>query len=99
MGGHNAAMGQLAVRDEKKKDEVKTLDEVHQRKASQMIKSADGSAGLLHRIRIAHGMERGGVQLFKEEDARLMARCEEKWKEWATRWQCDENVEKVNDKL
>ena len=32
----------------KKKDEVKKLEEVHQRKVSQMIRSADGSAGLLH---------------------------------------------------
>ena len=30
--------------------EVNKLEEVHQRKVSQMIKSADGSAGLLHRI-------------------------------------------------
>ena len=33
-----------------KKDEIKNLEEVHQRKISQMIKSADGSAGLLHKI-------------------------------------------------
>ena len=34
----------------KKKDEVTKLEEVHQRRVSQMIKSVDGSAGLLRRI-------------------------------------------------
>ena len=36
------------LREMKKKDEVKKMEEVRQRKVSQMIKSADGSAGLLH---------------------------------------------------
>ena len=33
-----------------KKDEKEKMDEMHQQKVEQMIKSAEGSAGLLHRI-------------------------------------------------
>ena len=38
---------------------------MHQRKVSQMIKSADGSAGLLHRI-TKPTARRGGVKILKE---------------------------------
>ena len=50
-----------------------------------MIKSADRSAGLLHR---------GGLQILKkeEEDAMPLARCQEKRKEWAKHWQCGTEV-------
>ena len=34
----------------KKKDEKEIMEEIHQHKVTQMMKSADGSAGLLHRI-------------------------------------------------
>ena len=34
----------------KKKDEKKKVEEMHQQKVEQMIKSAQGSAGFLHRI-------------------------------------------------
>ena len=34
----------------KKKDEKKKVEEMHQQKVEQMIKCAQGSAGLLHRI-------------------------------------------------
>ena len=55
-----------------------------------MIKSADGSAGLLHKI-TKPGTSREGVQILKEEeeDARLLDRSEAKRKEWAKHWQCD----------
>ena len=33
-----------------KKDEQKKMEEMHQQKVEQMIKSAEGSAGLLHKI-------------------------------------------------
>ena len=36
--------------EEKKNDERKKMDELHRLSVSQMIKSADGSAGLLHKI-------------------------------------------------
>ena len=64
-----------------------------------MIKSAEGSAGLLHKI-TKHTAWRGGTQILKkeEEDARLLDRCEAKRKEWAKHWQCDESVQKVEDK-
>ena len=63
-----------------------------------MIKSAEGSAGLLHKI-TKPTMWRGGVQILKEEeDARLLDRCEAKRKDWAKQWQCDESVHNVEDK-
>ena len=34
----------------KKKDEKEKMEEMHQRKVEKMIKSAEGSAGLLHKI-------------------------------------------------
>ena len=34
----------------------------------------------------------------EEEDARLLDRCEAKRKEWANHWQCDEEVQNVEDK-
>ena len=64
-----------------------------------MIKSADSSAGLLHKI-TKPTTWRGGTQILKkeEQDARLLDRCEAKRKEWAKHWQCDESVQKVEDK-
>ena len=66
---------------EMKKNEIKKLEEVHQRRVSQMIENADGSAGLLHRITMPAAW-RGGVQILKEEeeDVRLIDRCEDKRK-------------------
>ena len=34
----------------------------------------------------------------EEEDARLLDRCEAKRKEWARHWQCDEEVQNVEEK-
>ena len=50
-----------------------------------MIKSAEGSAGLLHNI-TKPTIWRGGVQILKkeEENAKLLERCEAKSKEWST---------------
>ena len=50
---------------------------------SQMIKSADRSAGLLRKITEPTAWKGGGQILEKEEeDAKTLARCEEKRKEW-----------------
>ena len=77
----------------KKKDEEKKMKEMHQQKVTQMMKSAEGSAGLLHKITKPTAW-RGGAQILKkEEDARLLDRCEAKRKEWAKHWQCGESVE------
>ena len=64
---------------------------------AQMIKSAEGSAGLLHKI----SKPRGGLQILvnEDEDARLLDRCEAKRKEWAKHCQCDEDVQNVKEKL
>ena len=67
----------------KKKDEKENMEEIHQHKVAQMIKSAEGSAGLLHKIS-KPAPWRGGAQILKKkEDARLLDRCEAKMKEWA----------------
>ena len=44
---------------------------------------------------------RGGAQILKEEeeDAKPLARCEEKRKEWAKHCQCDTEVQDLKDKL
>ena len=56
----------------KKKDERK-MEEVHQQKRNQMIKSAEGSAGLLHEI-TKPAAWRGRAQILEkeEEDVRLL---------------------------
>ena len=58
-----------------------------------------GAAGLLHEISKPTAW-RGGVQILvnEQEDARLLDRCEAKRKEWAKRWQCDEEVQNLEDK-
>ena len=82
----------------KKKDEKGKMEEMHQRKGENMIKSAEGSAGLLHKI-TKPTIWRRGVQILKEEeDARLLDRCEAKRKEWAKHWQCDEEIQNVHNK-
>ena len=73
----------------KKNDEGKRMEVDHQKLVSRMIRSAQG------------GTWRGrGVQILKEEeeDAKPLARCEEKKKEWAKRWQCDTKVQDLKDK-
>ena len=43
---------------------------------------------------------RGGGQILneEEEDAKPIARCEEKRNEWAKHWQCDTEVQNLKDK-
>ena len=76
------------------------MEELHQQQLKQMIKSVEGSAGLLHKITKPTAW-RGGAQVLKneEEGARLVDRCEAKAKEWEKHWQCDESVQKMVDKL
>ena len=71
---------------------------MHQRKVEKMIKSAEGSAGHLHKIS-KPTMWRGGVQILKkeEEHARLLDRCEAKKKEWSKHWQCDDEVQNMRN--
>ena len=61
---------------EMKKDEKEKMEEMHQHKVAQMIKSAEGSAGLLHKISKPTAWWRG-VQILanEEEDARLLDCC------------------------
>ena len=71
---------------------------MHQQKVEQMIKSAEGNAGLCLKITMPTPW-RGGTQILeKEEDAKLLDRCEAKRKEWAKHWQCDEDVQNLEDK-
>ena len=63
-----------------------------------MVKSAEGSAGLLHK-NTKPTAGRGGAQILKkEEDVRLLDRCEAKRKERAKHWHCDEILQNVEDK-
>ena len=73
------------------------MEEMHQQKVAQMI--AEGSAGLLHKNTKPTAW-RGVAQILKneEEDVRLLDRCAAKRKEWAKHWQCDEGVQKLEDK-
>ena len=61
--------------------------------------NAEGSAGLVHEI-TKPAAWRGGTQILKmeEEDARLLDRCEAKREDWAKHWQCEESVQKLEDK-
>ena len=79
-------------------DEKEKMEEMHQHKVAQMIKSAEGSAGLLHKISKPTAW-RGGAQILvnEEEDARLLERCEAKRKEWAKHWQVDDEVQYVEE--
>ena len=69
------------------------VEEMDQRKVKKMVKSAEGSAGLLHKI------TKPTVQILEkeEEDARLLDRCEAKKKEWRKRWQCDEEIQNMQN--
>ena len=75
------------------------MEEMHQQRVKQMIKSAEGSAGLLHKFTKPTAW-RGGSKILKkeEEDAMLLDRCEAKRKEWARHWQCEESMQKLGDK-
>ena len=76
------------------------MEEMHQRKVEKMIKSAEGSVGLLHKS-TKPTMWRRGVQILekkKEEDARLQDRCEAKRKEWSKHWQFNEEIQSMRDK-
>ena len=75
------------------------MEERHQQKVTQMIMSAEGSAGLLHKITKPTAW-RGGAQILEkeEEDARLLDRCEAKRKEWSIPWQCGGGVQNLEDK-
>ena len=87
------------LEETKKRDEKEKMEDMHHHKVAQMIKSAEGSAGLLHKITKPTPL-RGGAQILEkdEEDARLLDRCEAKMKEWAKHWQCDEEVQNMEDK-
>ena len=50
--GRNHANMVCLVGEMKKEDEKRKMEEVHQRRVNQMIKSAEGSAGLLHKFSV-----------------------------------------------
>ena len=63
----------------KRKDEEKRKEGEHRKLVSRMIRSAEGGTGLLLKLTDSTAW-RGGVQILKEEeeDAKPLARCEEK---------------------
>ena len=64
-----------------------------------MIKSAEGSAGLLHKITKPTPW-RGGAQILEKEEevARWSDRCEAKRGEWSKHWQRSEEVQNMKSK-
>ena len=82
-----------------KKDDKEKMEEMHQRKVQKMIKRAEGSAGLLHKI-TKPTMWRRGVKILKkdEEDANLLERCKAERREWSTHWQCNEEIHNMQNK-
>ena len=83
----------------KKRDEKVNMKEMHQHDVTQMVESADESAGLLHNISKYISCRRGAqILVNEEEDAGLLDRCEAKRKEWTKHWQCDEEVQNVEEK-
>ena len=64
-----------------------------------MIKSAEGSAGFLHKITKPAAWREGAQILEKEEeeDVTLLVQCEAKRKEWAKHSQCDDCLQNVED--
>ena len=65
------------------------MEVYHQKLVSNMIKSADGGTGFLHKI---------PNQRREEVDAKPLARCEEKRKEWAKHCQSDTMGQDLQDK-
>ena len=83
------------VGESEKEDGKRKVEELHQQRVNQMIKSADDSAELLHQFTKSTAW-RGGAQTLKEEDyARLLDPCAAKRKEWAKHRQCDESVQNM----
>ena len=97
--GEEETMQISVVGKMKKEDEKRKMEHLHQQKVNRMIKSAEGSAGLLHKI-TKPTTWRGGAQILKkvEDDARLSDRCEAKRKVWAKHWQWYESAQNVEDK-
>ena len=81
----------------KERREVK-MEEMHQQKVAQMMKGAEESAGLLRKISKPAASRKGAQIVVNEEDVRLLDRCEAKRKQWAKHWQCDKEVQNVEEK-
>ena len=56
--------------EDMKKDEKEKMEEMHQEKVEQMIKSAEGSAGLLHKITRPTPWS-GGAQILERKEKRM----------------------------
>ena len=83
-----------------KKDEEERKEGEHHRLVSRMIVSAEGGAGLLHKITKPTAWRGGGIQVLEEEerDVRPLARCEEKMGVRTKHWQCNTEVQDLKDK-
>ena len=84
----------------RKEDQKGKMEEMHQQRVIQMIKSAEGSAEHLHKI-TKPTARRGGAPILKkeEEDVRLLDRCEAKRNAWAKHWHCNESVQNMEEPL
>ena len=61
---------------ESSRGHIEKMEEMHRRWVAQMIKSAEGRAGLLHKISKPTAWREGAqILIHEEEDARLLGRC------------------------
>ena len=82
-----------------KKDERKKMEEVHQQRVSQMIKSADGSAGSCTRSRSPqHGEEERRSRRKNKRMSGCWTDVKQRRKNGQSHWQCDERVQNLEDK-
>ena len=75
------------------------MEEMHQQKVEKMIKQRRRQCWTSPQINEANNVEwRSADTEERQEDARLLDRCEAIWKDWAKHWQCDVSVQNVEDK-
>ena len=74
-------VAEMLCRNGFKNDEKEMMEVMREQKVTQMIKSAEVNASLLHKISKPTAWRRAQILEKGEEDARLMDRCEAKMKE------------------
>ena len=78
-----------------KKDDKEKMQDMHQHKVAQMIKSAEGSVGLLHKITKPTTMWRSGAQILVMKKRMQGCKDERMGKALAVWRRCAESVGKA----
>ena len=87
IGGH--CVGMVHCLNEMKKDEEKRMEVKQQKVVSRMVASADGQVFCTRLPKQRHG---------EEEEECIFRAVEEKGIQWAQHWQCESELEKLEDK-